>query len=96
MLLEILLSQKKTRPLAKFLLGNGEDKAILVLAGTYLYIQKRNNFQFQRRSFSIHKRRPLGKPMMLLATTGYIVSVLGPYLLDGKNNDAYKHPQLRS
>jgi len=79
---------EKTRPLAKFLLGNGEDKAILVLDGTYLYIQKSNNFQFQRRSFSMHKRRPLVKPMMVVTTTGYIVSVLGPYLSDGKNNDA--------
>lgn len=26
--------------------------------------------------------------MMIVTTTGYIVSVLGPYLADSKNNDA--------
>lgn len=28
------------------------------------------------------------KPMMVVTTSGYIVSVLGPYLSDSKNNDA--------
>lgn len=36
----------------------------------------------------MHKRRPLLKPMMIVSTTGYIVSVLGPYLADPKNNDS--------
>lgn len=36
----------------------------------------------------MHKHRPLIKPMMVVTTTGYIVSILGPYLADGKNNDA--------
>ena len=31
---------------------------------------------------------PLLKPMMLVATDGYILTVLGPYLADGKNSDA--------
>nr|XP_022308113.1 uncharacterized protein LOC111114116 [Crassostrea virginica] len=36
----------------------------------------------------MHKRRPLLKPMMIVSTTGYIVSVLGPYLADPKNNNS--------
>lgn len=28
------------------------------------------------------------KPMIVVTATGYIVSVLGPYLADSKNNDA--------
>ena len=36
----------------------------------------------------MHKRRQLFKPMVVVTTTGYIVSVLGPYFSDGKNNDA--------
>jgi len=43
---------------------------------------------FQRRSFSIHKGRPLVKPMMLISTTSYILEIYGPYFADGKNNDA--------
>lgn len=32
--------------------------------------------------------RHLLKPMMIVTTTGYIVSAIGPYLADGKNSDA--------
>lgn len=78
-----------TRPLAQELLGDLVNRpAILVVDGTYIFIQKSNNFKFQRRSYSLHKNRPLVKPMMIVSTTGYIVSVLGPYHADSKNNDA--------
>ena len=79
-----------TRPLAKELFADDitQDPAILVLDGTYIYIQKSAIFSFQRRSFSMHKHRPLVKPMMIVSTTGYIVTVLSPYLADTKNNDA--------
>lgn len=80
---------KHTRPLAQELFGNMNDpSAILVVDGTYIFIEKSNNFKFQRRSFSLHKNRPLVKPMMIVSTTGYIVSVLGPYHADCKNNDS--------
>ena len=36
----------------------------------------------------MHKGRPLLKPMVIVTTSGYFVSVLGPYLSDSKNNDA--------
>lgn len=77
-----------TRVLAQSLLAENNEQAILVLDGTYIYINKSNNFQFQRRSFSMHKGRPLVKPMVIVTTTGYYVSVLGPYFADNKNNDA--------
>ena len=78
-----------TRPLAQSLLGDfGQLKAILVLDGTYIYIEKSGNFSFQRRSFSVHKGRHLVKPMVITTTSGYFISILGPYLADGKNNDA--------
>lgn len=81
--------QEHTRPLAQELFGNGmHNPAILVVDGTYVFIQKSNNFKFQRRSYSQHKNRPLVKPMVIVSTTGYIVSVLGPYFADHKNNDA--------
>lgn len=82
--------QNHTRQLARNLMTVDvtSNPAILVLDGTYVYIQKSSNFAFARRSYSIHKHRPLVKPMMVVTTTGYIVSVLGPYLADSKNNDA--------
>lgn len=78
-----------TRPLAQTLFGDlGNTQAIIVLDGTYIYIQKSGNFQFQRRTFSLHKGRPLIKPMIIVSTTGYFITILGPYLADHKNNDA--------
>lgn len=71
-----------TRPLAKQLLTNGSDAAILVLDATYLYVQKSANNMLQRKLFSLHKHRPLIKPMMIVATDGYIVSAIGPYYAD--------------
>jgi len=58
------------------------------LDGTYVYIEKSSNYAFQRRTYSLHKGRPLVKPMMMVSTTKYILEVFGPYFADGKNNDA--------
>lgn len=82
------VSDKHTTDLAKILFGSPTEPAILVVDGTYIYIQKSSKFSFQRRSFSMHKKRPLVKPMIVVTSTGYYVSVLGPYLSDNKNNDA--------
>ncbi|XP_062587204.1 uncharacterized protein LOC134248846 [Saccostrea cucullata] len=81
--------ERHTRPLAQTLFGEtGNSQVILVLDGTYIYIHKSNNFHFQRRSFSFHKGRPLVKAMVVVTTTGYYVTAVGPYLADIKNNDA--------
>ena len=77
-----------TRPLAKQLFSNDRDSAIIVLDGTYIYIQKSGQYNFQRRSYSLHENRPLVKPRMVCTTTGYILGVFGPYYSDYKNNDA--------
>lgn len=67
---------------------DNQDQAVLILDGTYIYIQKSHDYEFQRLSYSLHKNRPLVKPMMVVAPDGYIPSVLGPYLSDLHNNDA--------
>lgn len=36
----------------------------------------------------MHKNRPLVKPFVITSTDDYIVDVMGPYLSNGKNNDA--------
>ena len=81
--------QQHTRPVAQEIFSNIDStSAILVLDGTYIYIQKSGNYTFSRRSYSLCKHRPLLKPMMIVSTTGYIITVLGPYLADAKKNDS--------
>ncbi|CAF3854928.1 unnamed protein product [Rotaria sp. Silwood1] len=81
--------KEHTRPLAQQLLAdNDANKAIIILDGTYVYIQKSSNNLLQRRTYSLHKGKQLVKPMMIVSTDGYIISAMGPYLSDGKNNDA--------
>ncbi|CAF1173234.1 unnamed protein product [Didymodactylos carnosus] len=81
--------QKHTRPLAQQLLVDDDPtKAIIILDGTYVCIQKSHNNVLQRRSFSLHKGKPLVKPMMVVSSDGYIIAVLGPFFADGKNNDS--------
>lgn len=65
-----------------------DQTGILVIDGTYIYIQKSGQFEFQQSTNSMHKHRNLVKPMMFVSTTGYIVSMIGPYLCNSKNNDA--------
>lgn len=64
------------------------DTVILVMDGTYVFIQKSSAYRFQRLSYSMHKNRPLVKPFVITSTDGYIVDVMGPYLSNGKNNDS--------
>ncbi|XP_062600940.1 uncharacterized protein LOC134262562 [Saccostrea cucullata] len=80
--------QHHTRQIAQTLFGSSPagNQVILVLDGTYIYINKSGNFHFQRQSFSLHKGRPLLKPMIIVSTTGQFISVMGPYL--ARNNDA--------
>ena len=63
----------------------GETNVDVAIAdGTYIYIKKRGNYSFQRRSYSIHKGQPLLKPILLEAIDRYILTVMDPYLADGK------------
>lgn len=80
--------ESHTRPLATELLSDRSGRVILILDGTYIYCQKSANNVLQRRTYSMHKGKPLVKPILIVTTTGYIVSYLGPYFADYKNNDA--------
>jgi hypothetical protein len=42
----------------------------------------------QRKTFNLHKKRSLIKPMMMVTTTGYIIAIFGPFFSDYNNNDA--------
>jgi hypothetical protein len=64
------------------------DSMILILDGTYFYIQKPTDQEKQRQTFSPHKHRNLLKAMMVVSTTGRIVECEGLYDSDAQNNDA--------
>ena len=69
---------------SKTLFGGSQDIAITVADGTYIYTEKSSNYSFQRRSYSTHKSQSLLRPMLVVASDGYIKTVIGPYLADGK------------
>ncbi|CAF3738772.1 unnamed protein product [Rotaria socialis] len=78
-----------TSTLAQYLLCENEpNTAIVVIDSTYIYIQKSRNNEFQRKSFNLHKKRSLLKPMLIVSTTGYIIACIGPFLSNYSNNDA--------
>ncbi|XP_062608957.1 uncharacterized protein LOC134270728 [Saccostrea cucullata] len=82
------MATSHTTPIAQKLFTTQPGQAVVVLDGTYVFIQKSQDYRFQRMSFSMHNHRPLVKPMVIVGTDGYILSVLGPYFSDGHNNDA--------
>jgi hypothetical protein len=65
-----------------------QTAAVLVVDGTYSYIQKSQNNEFQIKSYSLHKNRSLLKPMMIVGPDGYILHCIQHYASDHKNNDA--------
>jgi hypothetical protein len=73
--------------LQKTLHGGDDDGLILVLDGTYIYIySKKQTISPFKEDRSLHKSRPLVKPMVVVITTGQSVVILGPYI--ARNNDA--------
>ncbi|CAF3756561.1 unnamed protein product [Rotaria magnacalcarata] len=50
--------------------GDSTDTAIIIIDGTYLYIQTSRNNEFRRKIFNLYKKRSLLKPMMIVTTTG--------------------------
>ena len=65
------LIDQRTRSLAQILLADSNnDKAILVLDTTYIYVQKSTNNKLQRKFYSVHKKRSLVKMTMVVSTNG--------------------------
>ena len=63
------------------------EQVITIWDGTYVYMQKSSNYCVQRKSFSMHKHRPLIKPFLGVLPNGKIMDVFGPFeanLSDGK------------
>lgn len=70
------------------LASEDSNTAILFHDGRCIYIEKKVQYTFQRKYYSVYGGRPLVKPMIVVASDGYIIDIIGPYLVDGKNNDA--------
>lgn len=56
-----------------------QRKAIVILGGTYIYLQKSGNYYFQRKSYSLHKFRRLLKPFLIVCPDGDIINIYGLY-----------------
>lgn len=61
------------------LFGGENRKPIVILDGTYLFVQKSSNYMYQKDTYSLHKYRNLMKPFLMVCSDGYIIEVLGPY-----------------
>jgi hypothetical protein len=62
------------------------ESAICILDGTYIYCQRSKNLLTQKKTYSMHKKRNLVKPMVVSAPDGYFLDVEGTY--QATDNDA--------
>ena len=82
-----VIIDEHTTNMAKILLCC-EDRVITIWDATYIYIEKSSSYDFQRATYSMHKHRSLLKFMLVVASDGFIIDVIGPFLCNGRNNDA--------
>lgn len=54
--------------IASALFTDDNEQVVIVMDGTYLFLQKSMNNELQRRTYSIHKHRHLVKPMIATTT----------------------------
>ena len=66
----------------------GANRVISIWDGTYFYIQKSEDYEMARKTYSGHKSRQLIKFMSIVLPDGYVLDTIGPFMSDGKNNDA--------
>ncbi|XP_063898807.1 uncharacterized protein LOC135119097 [Helicoverpa armigera] len=59
--------------------STNQVKPIVIMDGTYVYIQKSSNYKYQKQTYSLHKFRNLMKPFIITCCDGYILDVMGPY-----------------
>lgn len=77
----------KTSLLSQTLFCGGDTTCpVLVVDGTYVYVQKSSNYEFQKKSYSDQKKRNFVRVMVCTTTDGTVVFVLGPF--PASTNDA--------
>jgi hypothetical protein len=70
--------QNHTTMMSRSLLSADTDALIRIWDATYIFIEKSSNYHFQSASFSMHKKRNPVKFMILYASDGYMIDVIGP------------------
>lgn len=75
---EILLSHM-TQHTTKLHCGNDPTRIITIWDGTYIFAEKSGNYEFQKKSWGVHKNRNLVKPMVVVSPDGYIVDIFCTY-----------------
>ena len=66
----------------------GCDRAITIWDGTFFYMQKSEDYEMARKTYSGHKNHQLLKFMSIVLQDVYGLDTIGPFMSDGKNNDA--------
>ncbi len=65
-----MINVAHTTDISKVLFEIEEDQLVVVWDGTYVYIEKSSDYSFAKKTFSMHKNRPLIKMMMIVSTKG--------------------------
>lgn len=63
----------------RLLCADNPDRVILICDGTYIFINKSQNFQFQKETYTDKKKRNFVKVMMCVTCNGTIYLALAPY-----------------
>ena len=66
----------------------GGNRVISIWDGTYFYIQKSEDYEMARKTYSGHKSRQLIKFLSIVLPDGYVLDTIGPFMSDGNKNDA--------
>lgn len=78
---------QNTTVLARMLhCDNNADKLITIWDGTYIFVNKSSNYEFQKLTYNAQKSSNFLRPMMCVTTNGYIIDVFGPF--EAVKNDA--------
>lgn len=77
---------QNTTEMTKLLYRTNDDTLVTIWDGSYVYCNKSQNHEVQRRTYSGQKCRNLVKPMVCVATNGMYIDIFGPF--EATKNDA--------
>lgn len=79
--------ERHTSQQSRILYCNGNEKSVIsIWDGTYIYCQQSGNYRFQKETYSVQKKRNLVKPMVCVASDGFIIDIFCPF--KASENDA--------
>lgn len=72
--------------LSKNLFTTRRNQIVVIWDATYVYVEKSLNHTVQKNTYNSHKKRNYVKPMLCVASDGYILCTVGPFM--ATENDA--------